>query len=88
MDMELKELLILVATGGIAGWLAGLILRKGSLNLVGNIVVGVLGAFIGAAIFRMLEIRLGNPYVELLVMATVGAVILLFVISLLRKLVK
>ena len=88
MDIEFKELVVLLVTGGVAGWLAGLILRRSGLNVVGNIVVGVLGAFLGATLFRMLEIRLGNQYVELLVMATVGAVILLFAIGLLRKQVK
>ncbi|MEN7973503.1 MAG: GlsB/YeaQ/YmgE family stress response membrane protein [Verrucomicrobiota bacterium] len=83
--MEIRDIIILVVSGGIAGWLAGMILKKGGLNVIGNIVVGVCGAFIGTSLFRMLEIRFGNEYVQALVTATVGAIILLAVLSFLQK---
>ena len=84
--MEFEDLVILIISGGIAGWLAGIILKKGGLGIIGNIIIGVIGAFIGTYLFQMLDIRFGNRYVGLLVTATVGAVILLFVISILQKL--
>ncbi len=84
--MELEDIIILVISGGIAGWLAGILLKKGGLGIGGNIIVGVVGAFIGSYLFQMLEIRFGNRYVGSLVTATVGAVILLFVIGILQKL--
>ena len=84
--MELEDIIILVISGGIAGWLAGIILKKGGLGIGGNIIVGVVGAFIGSYLFRMLEIRVGNRYVGLLVTATVGAVILLLGIGVLQRL--
>jgi uncharacterized membrane protein YeaQ/YmgE (transglycosylase-associated protein family) len=83
--MELEELIIFIVTGGIAGWLASVILKKASFNLIGNIVVGIIGAFVGTALFDMLEIRIGNPYVDAVVSATIGAVILLLVLSFLQK---
>ena len=83
--MEFETLVILIVSGGIAGWLAGLILKKGGLGLVGNIIIGVIGAFIGSSLFRILDVRFGNPYVGSLVTATVGAVILLAVIGLVHK---
>lgn len=83
--MKFEEIVILVITGGIAGWLAGIILKKGGLGIVGNIIVGVVGAFIGTSVFSMLDISIGNRHIGALVTATVGAVILLFVIGIVQK---
>jgi uncharacterized membrane protein YeaQ/YmgE (transglycosylase-associated protein family) len=76
-----------VITGAIAGFLAGLIVRGSGFGLGGNIVVGIAGAVAAGCIFPMLGIwiRTGDPWITEIVAATIGAIILLFVISLLKR---
>jgi len=70
--------------GLIAGWLAGLITKGGGFGLIGNLVVGVIGAVLGAFLFRLVGIGGGNLLGQL-VIATVGALVLLFVIGFISK---
>ena len=70
--------------GAIAGWLAGRIMRGGGFGLLGNIIVGVVGAMIGGTLFRMI----GLPPVSSvgsLISAVVGACVLLYLVSLAKK---
>ena len=83
--MELEEIVILIVTGGVAGWLAGLILRRGNIGIIGNIIVGVIGAFIGTWLFGQLDIGIENMYVNALVASTAGAIILLLLLGLIQK---
>jgi uncharacterized membrane protein YeaQ/YmgE (transglycosylase-associated protein family) len=46
--MDVQELLIMLAIGALAGWLAGTLVKGGGFGLIGNIVVGIIGAVIGA----------------------------------------
>ena len=78
------NLLYYVVIGLIAGWLAGRILKERSMGLVGNLVVGVIGAVLGAYIFEFFGITSGG-IIGTLVSAVIGAVILLYVIQTLRK---
>lgn len=81
--MSFGELAMWVVFGGLAGWVASLLLGKDSqLGLVGNIVVGIIGAFIGGVLFPNDADRfdLGS-----FVAAVVGAVILLAVVSLITR---
>lgn len=70
--------------GAIAGWLAGLIMKGRGFGLLGNMVVGIVGAFLGGFIFGMLGLA-SYGLIGALVTATVGAVVLLFLISLVKK---
>ena len=70
--------------GAIAGWLAGQIMKGRGFGLLGNIVVGVVGALLGGFLFRLLGISAGGT-VGGLVMAVAGAVVLLFLIGLVKK---
>ena len=83
--MDLQELAILLLTGAVAGWLAAFILKKGGFSLLGNIIVGVVGAFIGDWLFDLIGVTIGKRWVGDLVSATVGAVILLFIAGLVIK---
>ena len=65
--------------GLAAGWLAGMILRDRGMGLLKNLVVGVIGAYVGGYLSNALGIRAGGLVGDL-VMATIGAVVLLFVI--------
>ena len=73
--MELESILIILALGAVVGWLAGLIVRGGGFGLIVNIIVGILGAFVGKYIFAELGVTVGSGLTATLVSATVGAVI-------------
>ncbi len=70
--------------GGLAGWIAGHIMRGGGFGLLGNIGVGVVGAVIGGFLFSLLGLQAGG-FLGSLVTAIVGAVVLLWVISKVRQ---
>jgi uncharacterized membrane protein YeaQ/YmgE (transglycosylase-associated protein family) len=82
--MNIEELIILLAVGGVAGWLAGLLMKKKGFGLPINIIVGIIGAVVGRYAFDLLDISI-RGLAGSLVSATVGAVILLFVIGLIKK---
>lgn len=90
--MDIVQILIMLAIGAVAGWLAGNIMRGGGFGLIGNIIVGVVGSIIGRFIGEMLGAGGGNvltipgpPIVGVLIWATLGAVVLLLIIGLIRK---
>lgn len=83
--MSLETLLVWLLIGAIAGWLAGVIVKGFGFGLVGNIVIGILGAFIGGWLFGALGIGAGYGIVSAILGATVGAVVLLLIIKLLRR---
>jgi uncharacterized membrane protein YeaQ/YmgE (transglycosylase-associated protein family) len=82
--MSLSGLLIWLLIGGIAGWLAGVIVKGYGFGLIGNIVVGIVGAFVGGWLFGQFGI-LGNGILGAILGATIGAVIVLFLIRLVRS---
>jgi len=77
-------LLLFIVIGLIAGWLAGVLVRGGGFGVLGDIVVGVLGAVIGGYFFGHIALGGSGMLGEILV-ATAGAVILIFVLRLLRR---
>lgn len=81
------ELIIILLVGALAGWLAGLIVRGFGFGLLGDIVVGILGAFLAGWLFPRLGIHfmLVNPLVTSITYAMLGAVILLLIIGLIRR---
>jgi len=82
--MDLQQTIVFLVIGGVAGWLAGLILKGGGFGILGNIIVGILGAVVGGWLFRAFNISVGGDWLGPIVMSTVGAVVLLFVIGLIR----
>ncbi len=82
--MDIRGLLIFLATGAVAGWLAGTIMKGRGFGLLGNILIGVIGGVIGGYLLRMLAMAAGG-IVGSIVTATVGAVALLFLIGLIKK---
>jgi uncharacterized membrane protein YeaQ/YmgE (transglycosylase-associated protein family) len=71
--------------GIIAGWLAGKIMRGAGFGLLGDLVIGVIGALLGGFIFGQLGIGAGGGLVGSLITATIGAIILLFLIRLIKR---
>lgn len=82
--MAIESLIILLIVGAIAGWAAGQIVKGYGFGLVGNIVVGVVGAFIGNWLFPQLGLW-GADMIGMIISAILGAVILLVVIGLVRR---
>ena len=82
--MDLTSLVIFLLIGAVAGWLAGQIMRGGGLGLLGNIVVGVIGALIGGWLFGALGIAVGG-LIGSIIAATVGAIILIALIRLIKR---
>jgi uncharacterized membrane protein YeaQ/YmgE (transglycosylase-associated protein family) len=82
--MSLEALVLFLLIGLCAGWIAGKIMAGGESGLVGNLIVGVIGAIIGGYLFGLLGISTSGM-IGSLVTATVGAVVLLFAIGLIRK---
>ena len=83
--MTLEAILIILVIGAVAGWLAGQIVRGMGFGLIGNIVVGIVGAFIAGWLLPRLGIVIGGGIIGSIINATIGAVILLFVIGLIRR---
>ncbi|RUU43548.1 MULTISPECIES: GlsB/YeaQ/YmgE family stress response membrane protein [unclassified Mesorhizobium] len=83
--MGTESLLVFIIIGAIAGWLAGLIVKGFGLGLVGNIVVGIVGAFIAGWLFPRLGFAIGGGIFASIVHATIGAVILLVLIKLVKQ---
>jgi uncharacterized membrane protein YeaQ/YmgE (transglycosylase-associated protein family) len=83
-DMDGMGFIAWIVIGIIAGWLGGKLMRGGGFGLLGNLVVGVVGAVVGGWVFGLLGISAGG-WIGSIVMATVGAVVLLFIIGLIKK---
>jgi uncharacterized membrane protein YeaQ/YmgE (transglycosylase-associated protein family) len=71
--------------GAIAGWLAGVIRQGYGFGLIGNIVVGILGAFLGSWLFGALGMSTGNDVLGTIITSVIGALVLLFLIGLVRR---
>jgi uncharacterized membrane protein YeaQ/YmgE (transglycosylase-associated protein family) len=74
-----------IVVGLVAGWLAGQLVKGGGFGVVGDIVVGVLGALLGGFLFSSLGASVGGGLIGSIVVATIGAVILIFVLRLIKR---
>lgn len=83
--MTLESIIIFLLIGAVAGWLAGLIVKGFGFGLIGNIIIGIIGAFIAGYIFPALNVSLGAGIVAQILHATVGAVILLLVVRVIKR---
>ena len=84
--MDSNSILIIVLVGGVAGWIAGLLIRGSGYGIIGDIAVGLIGAFIGNWLMRALHLSLdlGSPIANRIALSVIGAVVLMLVIGLLR----
>lgn len=83
MPIDPLHLIIFLLIGAVAGWLAGQIMHGGGFGMIGNIIVGVLGAILAGMLLPGI-FPFGFPISQIL-SATLGAVILLFVIGLVKR---
>jgi uncharacterized membrane protein YeaQ/YmgE (transglycosylase-associated protein family) len=78
-------ILAALVIGAIAGWLAGLIVRGAGFGLIGNMVVGIIGALVAGWVLPQLGITLATGTFGAILDATVGAVIVLVILSLIKR---
>jgi uncharacterized membrane protein YeaQ/YmgE (transglycosylase-associated protein family) len=84
MNMSGESLLVILFVGVIAGWLAGQLVRGAGFGLLGDLILGILGAFLGSWLLPRLGIHLGAGMISAIINATLGAVLLLLIVRLLR----
>jgi uncharacterized membrane protein YeaQ/YmgE (transglycosylase-associated protein family) len=84
MYLSSESLLIILLVGLLAGWLAGQIVQGTGFGLIGDMVVGVVGAFIGDWLMPQLSLHLGAGMIGAVINATIGAVGLLLILRLVR----
>jgi uncharacterized membrane protein YeaQ/YmgE (transglycosylase-associated protein family) len=83
--MQPEALIILLVIGAVAGFLAGLIVKGYGFGVVGNVVVGIVGAVLGGWLLPRLGVFPGGDIGGQIVSATVGAVVLLVLIGFVRR---
>ena len=79
------SLLWFLVVGLVAGWLAGVLVKGGGFGVIGDLVVGVIGAFLGGWLFSTLGASAGGGLLGSIIVAVVGAVVLLFVVRLVKR---
>jgi uncharacterized membrane protein YeaQ/YmgE (transglycosylase-associated protein family) len=84
MYMSSESLLIILIVGLVAGWLAGQIVQGTGFGLIGDLVIGVAGAFVGGWLLPQLGVRPGSGTVSAIIDAVIGAIILLLIMRLVR----
>jgi uncharacterized membrane protein YeaQ/YmgE (transglycosylase-associated protein family) len=82
--MSNDSLIVIIVVGLVAGWLAGQIMRGYGYGLVGDLVVGVIGSYIGEWLLPRLGLHIGSGLLALIIDATIGALVLLFILRILR----
>jgi uncharacterized membrane protein YeaQ/YmgE (transglycosylase-associated protein family) len=82
--MSGESILVILLVGVIAGWLAGQIVRGTGFGLIADLCIGIVGALIGSWLLPRLNVHLGVGIVAAIVQATIGAVLLLVVLKLVR----
>ena len=78
-------ILAALSLGAIAGWLAGKIVHGAGFGLIGNMVVGIIGALVASWVLPQLHIALATGTIGAIVDATIGAVIVLVILSLIKR---
>jgi uncharacterized membrane protein YeaQ/YmgE (transglycosylase-associated protein family) len=87
MPFSGEGIIITLVIGLIAGWAASKLVSGTGLGLIGDILVGIAGAFIAGWLFPALGIPLGSGFVHYVIDALVGAIILLVIVKLLRRVI-
>jgi uncharacterized membrane protein YeaQ/YmgE (transglycosylase-associated protein family) len=79
------EFIWFILIGLVAGWLAGLLVKGGGFGVIGDIVVGVIGALLGGFIFSSLGVSTGGGLLGSIIVATIGAILLIFILRLIKR---
>ena len=84
MNMSTESILVILLVGVVAGWLAGKVVRGTGFGLIGDLVVGIAGAFVAAWLFPRFGIQLGSGILSEILFSALGAIILLLIVRLIR----
>jgi uncharacterized membrane protein YeaQ/YmgE (transglycosylase-associated protein family) len=84
--MTLETIIVVILIGAAAGWLGSLLFSGSGLGLIGNVVVGILGSFVGSWLLKELKVSIGgSPIVNAIITGAIGAFVILFVVSLVSR---
>jgi len=85
MHISNESLVLVLVVGVVAGWLAGQLVRGTGYGLIGDLIIGIIGAYIGTWLLPQLNIHIGSGIVGAIISATIGAVLLLIILRVFRK---
>lgn len=81
--MSLEQIVVIILIGAAAGWLGSFLVKGKGLGLIGNVVVGILGSFVGSWLLRELKVSIGtSPLINAILTGAIGAFVILFIVSL------
>jgi len=83
--MDVQALIIWLIVGAIAGWLAGRVVKGSGYGLIGDIIVGIVGGLIAGWLLPQFGILIGGGIIAAIINAFIGAVILLIILRLVRR---
>ena len=84
MQISNESLLVILFVGLVAGWLAGKIVRGTGFGIIGDILIGIAGAFVASFLFPKLGIHIGSGLISEIVYSAIGAILLLLIVRLVR----
>jgi uncharacterized membrane protein YeaQ/YmgE (transglycosylase-associated protein family) len=79
------DIIIWLIVGGVAGWLAGMVVKGGGFGLIGDIVVGIIGGLIAGWLLPRVGLDIGGGIIAAIINSFIGAVILLIIIRLIKR---
>lgn len=82
---SVESIIMVLIIGAIAGWAAGQIMKERSLGLLGNIIVGVIGSFVGSKILSVLHLSPNHDFFGSLISSVLGAVVVLWVVNFIKS---
>lgn len=85
MVISLEAIVVYTVVGAVAGWLAALLMRRRGFGLLGNLLIGIAGAFLAGWLLTLIGVRIAGGYAGLAVQAFIGAVLLVGLLNLLRR---
>ncbi|MBL7825443.1 MAG: GlsB/YeaQ/YmgE family stress response membrane protein [Saprospiraceae bacterium] len=82
----MNDLIYTLIIGAVSGWLAGQIKQGFGFGVIGNIILGIIGAFVGNWLFRsVLHVSIGSGLVSVIATSVIGALVVLFIVGLFKK---
>jgi uncharacterized membrane protein YeaQ/YmgE (transglycosylase-associated protein family) len=84
MYISSESLIVILFVGLVAGWLAGKIVRGTGFGIIGDILVGIAGAFVASFLFPKLGIHIGTGLISEIIYSAIGAILLLLIVRLVR----
>lgn len=79
------EIVVILLIGAAAGWLGSVIYKGSGLGIIGNIVMGIIGSFVGYWLLEKLGINLGSGWISVILTGAIGAIIILLLLNLIIK---